>query len=265
LRGNGATTPNKFMRALNGWFEIINSAYTNTPLRLDDTGNLQILGNLLAPGGLNAVGGTIQTSGALGGGSLYVGGSATITQGLSVGAGITAGGEIYTPDIVGGVGNVGAVSFPGGGAVNTNGAIYSNSSVQGLTVNSTGGNVTAYNGRLAATYGATGTGPNGSSYGTILGDFPSSFAINGWFQFPSMGGNLIIQWGETTMSGPSTCEWAFPRAFPGGAVVYIGSTPANGTLFNCPVSLVTWTSSYAILDTNNVNDQGNLFCVAIGW
>lgn len=44
--GNGGSTPNKFLRALNGSFGIVNSAYTTQVLTLSDGGNLSVTGSI---------------------------------------------------------------------------------------------------------------------------------------------------------------------------------------------------------------------------
>lgn len=44
--GNGGTTPNKFLRALNGSFGVVNSAYTTQVLTLTDGGNLSVTGSI---------------------------------------------------------------------------------------------------------------------------------------------------------------------------------------------------------------------------
>jgi len=46
--GNGSTTPNKYMRVINGSWQIINSAYSAVPLTVDDSGNLTAAGNVTA-------------------------------------------------------------------------------------------------------------------------------------------------------------------------------------------------------------------------
>jgi hypothetical protein len=48
LTGNGSTTPNKYIRVLNGTFQIVNSAYSAVPLSMDDAGNLTMAGNVTA-------------------------------------------------------------------------------------------------------------------------------------------------------------------------------------------------------------------------
>jgi hypothetical protein len=48
LNGNGATTPNKTIRAFNGSLEIINSGYTASCMSVTDAGNLTAAGNVTA-------------------------------------------------------------------------------------------------------------------------------------------------------------------------------------------------------------------------
>jgi hypothetical protein len=48
LIGNGATTPNKFIRSFNGNLEIVNSGYTAVVLSVTDAGNLTANGNVTA-------------------------------------------------------------------------------------------------------------------------------------------------------------------------------------------------------------------------
>jgi hypothetical protein len=95
LQGGGTVTPNKYLRAMNGLFEIMNSGYTAAPLTLTDAGVLTILGELFSQG-VNAGGGEIQTTGLLSGNTLGVGTSANIGTSLQVGSTITANGSITT-------------------------------------------------------------------------------------------------------------------------------------------------------------------------
>ena len=45
LIGNGSTNPNKYIRVNGGLFQILNSAYSASPLSMDDSGNLTLLGS----------------------------------------------------------------------------------------------------------------------------------------------------------------------------------------------------------------------------
>ena len=127
---------------------------------------------------------------------IVTGGDIVITapSGVTVSAGLSAGGNIYTPDNYYG----GAVSVSG--------------SVQGATVDSSAGNVTANGGRLRASYGATGSGDSNAA--TLLGDFTSYPSSIGYQKFPS---GIIMQWGVFSTSawsgiyGPAV---SFPVAFP---------------------------------------------------
>ncbi|WP_146123561.1 tail fiber domain-containing protein [Burkholderia multivorans] len=46
LAGNGALTPNKFIRSFNGSLNVLNSAYSASILTLDDNGNLVVNGDV---------------------------------------------------------------------------------------------------------------------------------------------------------------------------------------------------------------------------
>jgi hypothetical protein len=51
LTGNGATTPNKFVRVLSGSFQVVNSANSVVIMNMDDSGNTTFNGNVTASGG----------------------------------------------------------------------------------------------------------------------------------------------------------------------------------------------------------------------
>jgi hypothetical protein len=51
LQGNGATTPNKYLRAFNGAFQIVNSANSATPMSMDDAGNVTFSGSVTGTAG----------------------------------------------------------------------------------------------------------------------------------------------------------------------------------------------------------------------
>lgn len=48
LTGNGATTPNKYLRVINGLFQVINSANNAVCIQSDDSGNFVASGNITA-------------------------------------------------------------------------------------------------------------------------------------------------------------------------------------------------------------------------
>jgi hypothetical protein len=66
LQGNGATTPNKYIRAFNGAFQIVNSANSATPMSMDDAGNMTLTGALTATGIAGNTTGTAASAGTLG-------------------------------------------------------------------------------------------------------------------------------------------------------------------------------------------------------
>ncbi|HWT40528.1 MAG TPA: hypothetical protein VN081_04675 [Dongiaceae bacterium] len=57
LQGNGATTPNKTIRAQNGTLQITNSAYSAVIFTIDDAGDVTVKANLTVNGGTANVGG----------------------------------------------------------------------------------------------------------------------------------------------------------------------------------------------------------------
>lgn len=46
MTGNGASTPNKYLRVVNGGFQIVNSAYTAIPFQMTDAGSVILTGTL---------------------------------------------------------------------------------------------------------------------------------------------------------------------------------------------------------------------------
>jgi hypothetical protein len=51
LGGNGVTTPNKFIRAFNGAFQVVNSTNSATPMSMDDAGNVVFSGSVTGTAG----------------------------------------------------------------------------------------------------------------------------------------------------------------------------------------------------------------------
>lgn len=101
LIGNGGSTPNKFLRANSGLFQILNSAYTSVILGLDDSGDLTTAGNLAVNGtGTSTIAGSLTVSGTGAssfGGNLTVNG-ATLTTNAITGTIITASTSVKFQD-----------------------------------------------------------------------------------------------------------------------------------------------------------------------
>jgi hypothetical protein len=82
--------------------------------------------------------------------------------------------------------------------------------VTGTTVQSSGGNIQANGGRLLASIGALNSGLSGAA--TLLSDFASSVAANGYQYLPS---GMIFQWMSALIPGDSVPRsYALPVAFP---------------------------------------------------
>jgi hypothetical protein len=65
LAGNGATVPNKYIRARNGVLEFVNHAYTGVIASIDNAGNFGATGNISTPGVMSAAGNITSTGGAV--------------------------------------------------------------------------------------------------------------------------------------------------------------------------------------------------------
>ena len=61
LFGNGNSTPNKYIRAINGIFQVVNSTFSSAPLNLTDSGDLTILGSITSNIRLRSLGGSTGT------------------------------------------------------------------------------------------------------------------------------------------------------------------------------------------------------------
>jgi hypothetical protein len=83
LIGNGGTTPNKYIRVLNGVLQFVNSAYSVVTGTLDDAGNLSVPASIGAGTSITAA---TSISGA----------NISASQAISAGTTITSGGEIVS-------------------------------------------------------------------------------------------------------------------------------------------------------------------------
>jgi hypothetical protein len=101
LQGNGGTTPNKFLRAQSGTFQVINSAYSSTILTLTDTGTLTVPGSIAVSGLAQTISGDM-TNGVLTN-RLYLqtstSNSATSVGALPSGSGTTSGFSSYNNSV----------------------------------------------------------------------------------------------------------------------------------------------------------------------
>lgn len=145
LLGNGATTPNKYIRAINGTLDIVNSAFSQEILQLTDSGTLTLPGaggNLVVGGNATVDGSTFfGTSGAFyanpnsGGSQLlnfavsqylqFIPGTGFVlnTTGL---IDLNAPGGVHTSASLGvGTSLVTGTTISAGGSINTNGSISS--------------------------------------------------------------------------------------------------------------------------------------------
>jgi hypothetical protein len=145
LVGNGGTTPTKWLRAINGVFQIINSAFTTAIINLTDAGALTTTAGITASSGnITASTGSVVAAAAVNAGTT-----------MNVGTNLGVGGQIVA-----------------------NGLIQA-----GTSVTAANGNVLAQGGRLRASFGAAGSGDGNA--GVILADFVASNGVNGFEKMPN--------------------------------------------------------------------------------
>jgi hypothetical protein len=245
LIGNGATTPNKSIRAVSGTLQIINSAYTAAILSLDDAGNLSSLRNVAIAGdytGVNAtLGGSVAASGNVSAGNVVTAGNA-LQAGNSMSPTASNGHEWVFYDSAGdhiqqfrstwydrweGATGIRRWAAPSGYIMTLDGS--GNLTVGGAF--NAGGNVVANGGRLRAGFGAINSGdPNAA---TLLGDFTNGLggpATNdGWYRRPD---GIIEQWvglAAPAGGGLATTTYnvfvGFPNAFVGAICSFLGNSP----------------------------------------
>jgi len=196
--GNGATTPNKTIRVLNGGLSVVNDAYTAQILTLTDAGALSVLGGLS--------GTTLNTTGtAVIGSTLTVTGGTTLQSGLNVTGTLAVTGNETVSGTLGVTGAVNSGPLTSTGAVNAT------------------GNVIANGGRLRAGLGAYASGDGAAA--TILNDFTNSATAVGYMRFPN---GWLVQWGQGTSANDVSVF--FPVSFPNYcAAIAISESNAAGS------------------------------------
>jgi len=184
LMGEGATTPNKTIRANSGELQIVNSAYTAAVFRIKDSGDVVTSGGFAGTGDITTSGnitGTLVTGDTVNANHLGVFGPAQVvgaTGTLSVAQSLTVG-----------------TSIGAGGAI-TNSA----------------GDITAGSGLCRAAFGSNNF-PADANACTIRGDFQFSNGAFGYIVFPS---GFMFQWGQATYGGAHAGDFnmSFPTPFP---------------------------------------------------
>jgi hypothetical protein len=217
LIGNGSTTPNKYIRVLNGVFSLVNSAYTEQILQIDDVGNITGYGNLAVPGQITATGQIVST-----GSNISAAGEVIAGTNVVAAADVLAN-YIQAPNIT-------ATAQIAGNTVVSNSTV---TAAGAITANT--GNITASTGYLVAAHGAAGTG--NPAIGTILNDFLGwSAAQNGYQIFPN---GLIINWGSlvvpTTGANQSVgLNYAYPNAHLAAFASFGAAPTANNYVGAAP-------------------------------
>jgi hypothetical protein len=277
LQGSpGSTgTPNKWLRAQGGIFDILNSNYSAQILTLSDLGDLGAIRNITASGSAAFTGsvtsssfGSFTDTGTNNG--LFVNGSGS--NGANVHLHTSNGDKYlrtlnnsfnivnaaYTQSIFT-LDDAGNFGVTGGGNVNgqLNASVLAAvGAVTGQTVSSNNGNITANNGRLRAGFGARGSGdPNA---GVILSDFvQGNVGFNP--NFVILPDGFIIQFGQATSSAALTA-YALPIAFPNffASVVACEGGVNGWSTFNPPNQTMT------VIGTQIIGGGNNTFFVTAG-
>lgn len=133
LQGNGATTPNKYIRALNGAFQIANSANSGTPMSMDDSGNVTFTGTVS--------GSSFPSPSLTGVPTAPTASAGTNTTQVATTAFVTASPTINTPNITGVTS--GATASAGSLGENLTGNTSATSMTNGTTANCTSKILTA--------------------------------------------------------------------------------------------------------------------------
>lgn len=153
LKGNGATTPNKWMRAINGVLQIVNSAYTTVIATLSDSGDFSV------PGAVQ-IGDTLSAGGNVGfNGTLTIAGPVTCNQALSV---------------------VGSANFPG--------PLVTINQLLSLGVNNLGPTLVNFNAQFGGVIGSITRSGGGVAYNTT-----SDYRIKTTYGPASTAGSIIDQ------------------------------------------------------------------------
>jgi len=263
-------TPNKYIRARDGVLEIINSNYQNIIFQMNDFGDISVVRGITATGSFN-VAGPINSGGPLTGTDTGLAGLA-INPGPTGANIILRGAPTTTSKFIRAINNrfevvnaaytaaifsiddAGNVIMPGAtigisGLLNVGASIAAGGQVTGATLSSLNGNVTANNGRLRASLGASNSGdPNAA---TLLADFPGGANANGSWQFGPNG--FLLQWGTGVATDTGNNIFygtAFATQNIAGAVAVIANAGFNGNT----VQVFRWDpTGFAVWGNNLVN------------
>lgn len=198
LIGNGGTTPNKFIRVLNGVLNVVNSAYSAVITSLDDVGNLTVAG------GFTTLSGGVSSA-------TYVQAAGNVVGNYVQGVNVTASGGSLAA----------TVNVTAGNDVLANSVIQAANYLQSL-----GGPV------YAGTYLYAGTGAfntGNPNIGVILGDFGLDPTNYGYVLLPN---GFIYQWGTGTFGNGADQVVNLPIAFPNAALHASASFAAAPTANN---------------------------------
>lgn len=228
LQGNGATTPNKYLRAFNGQLQCVNSANSVVICTLDDTGNLTLTGGI--------------TAGPASFTTLTANGVITGVPGRLLNVQVITASGTYTPTagtnraIVEGVGGGGAgggapatgaaqASIGGGGSAGAFGRIYIGSGLSSQTV-------TIGAGGTAGAAGASGNTGGTTSFGTLM-SLPGG--PGGATSGPTPGPAIAVSSSQSAApSGSGTFLYSSKGMYATIGVIASATSIASGTGANSP-------------------------------
>lgn len=228
LEGNGSTTPNKYLRADGGKFDIVSSSFSQNILDLTDAGVLTVAGNFAGPLTGNVTG---NLAGNVTG---NVSGNSGTASALAFGRTIAITGDLtYTSPSFDGSGNVtaaGTLAAIVAGGTCTNATVTIDT--KGRTTNCTSGAapVTSFNGRGGAVSPTTGD----YAVAQVTGAAP--LASPTFTGSPTVSGTALVLTTDTRFGGPTqnsqSTAYGFVLTDIGGQVYHpsADTTPRTWTI-----------------------------------
>lgn len=218
LQGNGATTPNKYLRAFNGQLQCVNSANSVVICTLDDSGNLTLAGGITANGVITGVPGRLLNVQVLTASGTYTptaGTNRAIVEG--VGGGGAGGGAPAT--------GAAQASIGGGGSAGAFGRIYIPTGLSSQTV-------TIGAGGTAGAAGASGNTGGTTSFGALM-SLPGG--PGGATSGPTPGPAIAVSSNQSAApSGSGTFLYSSKGMYATIGVIASATSIASGTGANSP-------------------------------
>lgn len=262
ITGNGSTNPNKYIRVVNGVFEIVNSAYTAQLLDLTDAGNLTVTSTGATPQfqfNTSGVGAQMVLAAASTYASTFVvmGNGNTAANGVLIQQDASSTGYIRNQasgTLYLGTGSTNWVGISSAGNV----TVSAPTSGTALTVTSVAGAVAinAIQAASSANYAlqVTGASTTGSSLGLIVkaGTNTSDFALA--VQNQASGNMFVVNGnGNATLSAPTSGTAFTVNGVATSQAATINGSSSSGQSFGLYIAAGTTSSDSALNITNQAN------------